>query len=194
MFLFLLSQVFVQDAGHPIDFFDIALNRTGQLFWVVPLEINRLSVVRPLSGYLENEPLFRMIILWCSGSKTQPVFGVIALDQILENGTGFPQSEAGIGVLDSWHAAIRVDGEEIGLLDLRELERDNLVGEAELGKDDGDFGRIGPALTPDLDGFDLRRHFLFSNAFKVKMNAKGNPTGLEQVNRKGLFGKKCDGG
>lgn len=127
IFLFLLSQMLVQDARHPIDFFGVAFNGTGHLFRVIFLEPGQLSIVWALSRFLEVEPLFRVIRLWCSGSKTQLVFRVVALDQILDNGTGLPQSDAGIGVVDGWYAKVGVSGDVFRPFDIGERDRGNLV-------------------------------------------------------------------
>ena len=156
MFLFLLSQVSVQDTRYPIDFFNIARNGTGHLFRVILLEPDQLSIVWTLSRYLEVEPLLRMIRLWCSGSKTQPVLRVVALDEILDNGTGLPESDVRIGVVDGWQATVGIDGEVLRGFDMLELDsRVNVVRKAEFLEDYGDFGRIGTTLTPNLDGLDL---------------------------------------
>lgn len=158
VFLFLLRQSPIQDARHPIHFFGIALDGAGHLFRVELLEPDRLSVVRALSRPLELEPLLRKIRLRRPRSETQAAFRVVALDQVFDNGTGLPQGDAGVGVVDGGQATVGVDGEVLGLLDFGELNIVELVREAELLQDDADFGRVGTALTPDFDGFDLRRH------------------------------------
>ena len=68
---------------------------------------------------------------------------------------GFPERDAGVGVVDGWEPAVGVDGQVLGLLDVRERNGDYFVREVEFLEDDGDFGRVGAALTPDFDGLDL---------------------------------------
>ena len=155
MFLFLLRQIALQDARHAVDFFGVALNGAGHLFRVEFLEKYQLSVVGALSRCLEVEPLFGMIRLWGSGSKTQSVFRVVALDEILDDGTGLPQGDVGVGVVDGWEPTVGVDGEVFGLLDIGESDGDDFVRETEFFQHDGDFGGVGTALAPDFDRFDF---------------------------------------
>jgi hypothetical protein len=55
-------------------------------------------------------PLFR------AGGEVEFALLVVGLDEVLQDGTGLPQSEVGVGVNDGGEAAIRVDIEiELGL-------------------------------------------------------------------------------
>jgi len=55
------------------------------------------------------------------------VLGVVNFDQILDNGTRFPESEVGIWVMDGWQPAVGVDGEILRFLDIRQRGCDYFV-------------------------------------------------------------------
>ena len=96
-----------------------------------------------------------MVRLWCSWSKTQSLLRVVAIDQILDNGTGLPQSNAGIGVVDGWQPTVGINGDVLGLLDIRERNSVDLIWKAEFLQEDGDFVRIGTFVTEEDDRFGL---------------------------------------
>ena len=59
-----------------------------------------------------------MIGLWRSGRETEAVLrAVVALDEILEDGAGFPEGDVRVGVVDGGDAAVGVDGEVFGGFD-----------------------------------------------------------------------------
>ena len=153
--LFLLRQMPLQDAGHAVDFLDVALNGAGHLLRMVSFEPDRLSVVGALARDLEVEPLLRVVRLGRAGRETKAVLRVVALDEVLEDGAGLPEGDVGVGVVDGGDAAVGVDGEVFGLLDVREVDGVYFVGNAEFAEQDGDFGRVGAKFTPDLDGLEL---------------------------------------
>lgn len=80
-----------------------------------------LSVIRPLARGLEEQPLVAEgAVVGCGIG--QAMLGIVGVDDVLEDGTGFPEGQAGVGVLDGWGSAVRVDVDEGGLLDVVEAE------------------------------------------------------------------------
>ena len=101
------------------------------------------------------EPLLREVRLGRSGRETQAALRVVALDEVLEDGAGLPEGDVGVGVVDGGDAAVGVDGEVFGLLDVREGNGVYVVGKAEFLEHDEDFGRVGATFTPERDGLEL---------------------------------------
>ena len=54
--------------------------------------------------------------------------GVIVIDEIFNNCARLPQGDAGVGVMDRWQAAIRVDGNVFGPLNICEWDGNNFMG------------------------------------------------------------------
>jgi hypothetical protein len=103
---------------------------------------------------LEEQPLLSKVVLGGTRRKADLQILVVLLNQVLDDGAALPEGKAGVGILDSWHAAIGVDGEVLGLLERGEGLRDDLVGDVEFAADDGDFGGIGAAFAVDFDGLN----------------------------------------
>jgi hypothetical protein len=70
---------------------------------------------------------------------------VVLLDEVLDDGSRFPQDEIGVWVFDGGVAAVGVDVCERLLLHIAEFERIDLVWDGELLKDQDDFPWVGPA-------------------------------------------------
>jgi hypothetical protein len=107
---------------------------------------------------LEIQPLLRQPALLAARLETNLPVRVVLVDQVLDDGAGFPEREVGVGVVDRGHAAVGVDGEEVGLLDVGELHVFEVVGEAEFFGEHADFGRVGAVFAVDGDGFGGGRH------------------------------------
>ena len=137
---------------------------TVDLLGMILVEPDPLSVVWALPRHLEKEPLFGVVVLWSSGSEAELVLRVVLVGDVLEDSTRLPQSDVRVGVVNSWHAPVGVDGEVFGLLEVGEPDILNLVGDAEFPKDHGDFWRVWAHLTPNFDWLD-RRHG--TNGFPV---------------------------
>jgi hypothetical protein len=88
---------------------------------------------------LEEQPLLSKVVLGGTRRKADLQILVVLLNQVLDDGAALPEGKAGVGILDSWHAAIGVDGEVLGLLERGEGLRDDLVGDVEFAADDGDL-------------------------------------------------------
>ena len=153
--LFLLRQMSLQDARHAVDFLDVALIGAGYGLRMVSLEPEELPVVGALARDLEVEPLLRVVEVRRSGRETEAVLGVVALDEVLEDGPGLPEGDVRVGVVDGGDAAVGIDGEVFGGFDVREGDGVYLVGETEFPEQDGDFGWVGAKFTPDLDGLEV---------------------------------------
>ena len=132
--LFLLRQMPLQDARHAINFLSIALNNARHGLGMVSLEPHNLPVIRSLARDLEVEPLLRVVGLWRPGRETEAVLRVVALDEVLEDGAGFPEGDVRVGVVDGGDAAVGVDGEVGGRFAAREVDGVDLVGEAEFAE------------------------------------------------------------
>jgi hypothetical protein len=105
---------------------------------------------------LEIQPLLRQPALLAARLETNLAVRVVLVDQVLDDGAGFPEREVGVGVVDRGHAAIGVDGEEVRLLDVGELHVFEVVGEAEFFGEHADFGRVGAVFAVDGDGLGGR--------------------------------------
>lgn len=80
-----------------------------------------------------------MPVLCAPGLETDFAFRVVLLDEILQNSARLPECEAVVGVLDRGHAAVGVDGEELGPFYVGEADVFDVVGEAELDGEHADF-------------------------------------------------------
>lgn len=76
-----------------------------------------LTVIRSLSGHLEVQVLLD-VVLFREAGNVELVLLVVRVDQILEDGAGFPESDARIGIFNGRSAAVGIDVDEWGLLDV----------------------------------------------------------------------------
>lgn len=150
-------------------FLDVTINGAGQVLRMVSLEPHSLSVVRTLATDLEKEILFGVESVVGAGSKADLVVLVVLFDKVLNNCAGLPQSQVGVGVVDSGDTSIRVDCDIVWSLGLKNWNIDNLVGETQFFKDNGDLGRVGPVLTPDFDWLEIRHDFYCVDFFEMKL-------------------------
>ena len=103
-----------------------------------------------MSRRLEEKPLDEGVSLLLV-RDSEPLLGVVLVDEVKENGIGLPDDEVAVLVVDeSGDAAVRVQLRVRGrrLLVLGKVEVDGLVGEPELveqerGLPDGGVGRDG---------------------------------------------------
>jgi hypothetical protein len=107
---------------------------------------------------LEEEPLLSKVCVVASMCEADLLILVVLLNKVLNDGAGLPDGEVGVGVVDSWHTPIGVDGGEFGLLEDIELQVFDLVGQIELFANHGDLGRVGATLAVYLDGLHGGRH------------------------------------
>jgi hypothetical protein len=103
---------------------------------------------------LEVQPLLGEVGLLGTGLEADFALGVVLLDEVLDDGTRFPQCEVGVWVYDCGHAAVGVELGEGFALDVGELDIVQVVWDAELFSDHADLGGVGAMLAVDLDGLD----------------------------------------
>lgn len=149
-------QVALQDRGDAVRLLHVALHGAGQSLVMELVEPGRLAVVRSLSAGLKEQPLLRVVPLGRPGREAEPVVRVVLVDQVQQDGARLPQRDARVGVLDRGDPPVRVDRDVVGLFDVAEGDWRDLVGDAEFFEDYRDFGRVGAAFSPDLDGLKLR--------------------------------------
>lgn len=77
---------------------------------------------------------------------------VVPVDEIQDDGARLSQRDICVGILDRWQPAVRVDGHVGGPLDVAKGDLYDLMRDIELFENDRDLWRIGPTLSPDLDG------------------------------------------
>lgn len=73
----------------------------------------RGHTVWSLSTHLEHQPLLDMV-LFRACRVCQFRLLIICLDQVLDNGSGFPKPDAGIRIVDSWDTSVGIDFLEDG--------------------------------------------------------------------------------
>jgi hypothetical protein len=78
--------------------------------------------LRIVKRTLVKQPLLRQIRLLAARLEADFALRIVLLDQVLDDGAGFPEREIGVGVVDCGHAAVGIYGEELGLLDVGELD------------------------------------------------------------------------
>ena len=92
---------------------------------------------------MEEQPLLRQVALVAARGKTNLVLCVVLVYQVLDDGAGLPDCKVGVWVVYGWHAAIGVDGEIFGFLEVREADTLDLVGDAELFRYHDNLGWVG---------------------------------------------------
>ena len=70
------------------------------------IEPTGLPKVRALAAYLKSEPLIAEVLL-LEGVVAEDMLCVVLLDDVLDDGAGFPERDSGIGILDGWSCGIR---------------------------------------------------------------------------------------
>jgi len=103
---------------------------------------------------LEVQPLLCEICLLAARGEADFVVLVVLVNQVLDDGAGFPQREVGVGIDDGGHAAVGVELGELGALDVGELHVVEIVRDTEFLCDHADLRRVGAMLAVDLDGLD----------------------------------------
>lgn len=103
---------------------------------------------------LEIQPLLCQPRLVAVRFEAQSVLGVVLLNQILDDGARFPECEVCVRVVDRGHTAVGVNGGELGLLDVGEVDRFELVRNAELFNQHAHFDRVRSGSPVENDGFD----------------------------------------
>lgn len=104
----LLLELRIQHADDALNLLDVSVYGGRELLGVVVLEPGGLAVVGSLAGDLEVEPLVAEVLLREAGVADGLVL-VVGLDQVLVDGTGFPEGEARVGVGDGGDAAVEAD-------------------------------------------------------------------------------------
>lgn len=130
-----------------------------------------------LPAGLEVQPCVLLVLLLAAG-VAELVLLVVDIEQVLDDGAGLPQLEAGVGVLDGRDTAVGVDGLEglwsrgqwapsgerrrgggwtrLTLLEVTEVHDLGLVGHVQLLEDDGDLPWVGALLRrSELESCDL---------------------------------------
>jgi hypothetical protein len=164
----------LKHAGNALDLSIVPLLRGLDLLSVEAREPDCLAVVWALTGNcvsrqhltcIENktvdrkhtlveQPLLRQVRLLGTRLEADFALSVVLLDHVLDDGAGFPEREIGVRVVDCGHAAVGVHGEELGLLDVGELDILQVVCEAKFFGEHADFRRVGAMFAVDGDGFE----------------------------------------
>jgi hypothetical protein len=109
------------------------------------------------SGYIDGVlPLLQQVFLR-SGSVCELVLLVVLLDQVLDNGTRLPESNASVGVLNGRCSSIDTELLVLGLLEVRELPELVLVGKVELLHEQDNLPWVGTASMA-VNSDRLERH------------------------------------
>jgi hypothetical protein len=114
----LLLEMRIQHPNHALHLIDVALHSGGDLFGVVALEPHALAVVGALAGDLEVQPLVAEVFFGGGGVADRVVL-VVGFDEVLVDGTGFPEGDVGVRVGDGWDAAVGAYFRDVGGLDVR---------------------------------------------------------------------------
>lgn len=117
-------------------------------------EPHSLTEVGALAGGLEEQPLLQEV-LFGEGGVGELVGLVVGVDEVLDDGAGFPQRDVCVWVLDGGDAAVGVDFLVVGLLELRVVHVFGLEGDVELSEDDGYFPWVGGAGSGAVSGTSL---------------------------------------
>jgi hypothetical protein len=149
--LLLPRQMALQHTHYAIDLADIAIHGTRHLFLVELFEPRCLSVVWALTAGLKEQPLPCELRFVGTGWETNSMVLVVALHEVFDNSAGFPQRKVGVGVMNGGDAAVGIDGQVRGFFDRREGNECDFVRDIELGEDNGYFGGVGTAFSPDFD-------------------------------------------
>ena len=125
---------------------------------VESVEPGSLAEVRALAGHLEVQPLLGRVVVRSALGEAEGVLLVVSLDKVFDDGAGFPQAQAGVGVFNGGNTAVGVELFERLLLHLGELKEFSLIGEVEFLEDDGHLPRVGTGCMAVEDD-RLERHF-----------------------------------
>ncbi len=99
---------------------------------------------------------------------------VVALDQVLNDSTGLPWSEVGVGILDGWDSTIRVNGDELGFFDICERDGIYFAGRPRSSRMIMTLGGIGPYWPPTLIGLgcaDILSRFAFEAETMISLTS-----------------------
>lgn len=103
--ILLSFQCAVQHIVYSEDLILVPLLGARKLLVMVFSEPYRLPEVGPLSSGLEKQPLFHLELLGDSVVRQLP-FLVIGLDEVFDDGTGFPESDVRVWILDSGQTTV----------------------------------------------------------------------------------------
>lgn len=120
---------------------------------VVPIPV-QLAHHRPESADEKEFPFVKVNVVlfgWFGTAAcapgTQRIGFVVYAQQVMDHGAAFPGYDSGVGILESGHAAVLVDLEEVGAFDavgcIAEFPEFDGVGELEGGENYGHLIRIG---------------------------------------------------
>ena len=70
------------------------------------LEPRSLAVVRTLARDLECQPLVLVVLLWARAVGDLVIL-VVGVDEVLDDGSRFPEADASVGVFDGGDTALR---------------------------------------------------------------------------------------
>lgn len=86
--------------------------------------------------------------------EAQLALGIVGLGEVLDDGAGLEERDAGVGVLDRGHAAVDADLLVGVFLQLAHVHELLLVGDVELLEDDGDLPGVGAGCWACLSVWD----------------------------------------
>jgi hypothetical protein len=96
-----------------------------------------------MSAYIDGDlPLLQQVFLR-SGSVCELVLLVVLLDQVLDNGTRLPESNASVGVLNGRCSSIDTELLVLGLLEVGEVPELVLVGKVKLLHEQDNLPGVG---------------------------------------------------
>ena len=109
----------VEDAVEPASLVLVAVDPVGDFFGSVPEKVVGLPLHRANTGVLEKDPRVHIVVLAGPAGVREFVGWVVAVDKILQDGTGFKNVDGGAvgeSICDSGNPPVGVDGEEPWLL------------------------------------------------------------------------------
>ena len=95
----LALQARIQHLGDALDLVLVAVLRRLDLLMMIDGKPGGLAEVGALPGHLKHQVLV-LVILVRGGFRVQLIFRVVVLDEVLDDGAGLPEGDAGVGVLD----------------------------------------------------------------------------------------------
>ena len=109
-----------------------------------------VHTVWPLSAHLEHQPLLDVVLLWACRVRQLRLL-IVCLDQVLDDGSGFPEPDTGIGIIDGWDTSVGIDLLVDGCMQVFHWCDVDLIRYREFLENHHNFVRIGTAGWRLLD-------------------------------------------
>lgn len=144
--IFFALQNGVQNHGDTLNLVGITVLCRLHLLGMELLEPGCLAKIGTLAGDLEVKVLFTVVLLG-ERSVCERIGRIVTINQVLDDGARFPESDASVGIIDGWNAAIGIFiGEWFGLDIFLHIKELGLVWHFKLFKNDGNLPGVGSAL------------------------------------------------